>query len=263
MVLAVRDTEKGDLAAARIAGTVPEARLAVLRLDLSDLGSVRAAAERLRSAHERIDILVNNAGVMYPPYSRTQDGFELQFGTNHLGHFALTGLLLDRLLASERSRVVTMSSMGHRFRARINFEDLQSERRYSRVAAYGQSKLANIMFTYELQRRLAGTGTVAVAAHPGVSDTELPRHTPAPIRALGRVMPALRLMQPAEMGALPALRAATDPDVSGGEYFGPRGVGGIRGYPVRARSSAASLDVEGQRRLWECSERLTGVRYPV
>jgi NAD(P)-dependent dehydrogenase (short-subunit alcohol dehydrogenase family) len=178
VVLAVRDVEKGERAAARIDGDVR-----VQALDLTSLGSVRDAAAGIRAAHPRIDLLINNAGVMYTPKATTADGFELQFGTNHLGHFALTGLLLDRLLPVPGSRVVTVSSTGHRIQAAIHFDDLQWERSYSRAAAYGQAKLANLMFTYELQRRLAPLGsTIAVAAHPGVSDTELTRNVPAALR---------------------------------------------------------------------------------
>ncbi|MEU8663999.1 oxidoreductase, partial [Actinoplanes philippinensis] len=178
VVLAVRDMAKGRRAADRIAGDVT-----VQELDLSSLDSVRAAAATLHATHPRIDLLINNAGVMYTPRLSTRDGFEMQFGTNHLGHFAFTGLLLDLLLPVPGSRVVTVSSTGHRIRAAIHFDDLQWERSYSRVGAYGQSKLANLLFTYELQRRLAArAGTVAVAAHPGLSDTELARNTPAALR---------------------------------------------------------------------------------
>src|SRR5690348_10143136 len=180
VVLAVRDTEKGKAAAARIAGTAPGANVMIQPLDLASLGSIRAAAAQLRAAHPRIDVLVNNAGVMFPPRQATRDGFELQFGTNHLGHFALTGLLLEQMLPVPGSRVVTVSSLAHRVRARINLDDLQSQRSYSRAGAYGQSKLANLMFTYELQRHLSGAGaTIAVAAHPGLASTELARYTPA------------------------------------------------------------------------------------
>src|SRR5215475_173622 len=180
VVLAVRDTEKGKAAAARIAVTAPGADVTVQHLDLTSLDSIRAAAGELRAQHPAIDLLINNAGVMFPPKQTTGDGFELQFGTNHLGHFALTGLLLEQMLPVPGSRVVTVSSLAHRIQARINFDDLQSEHSYSRVAAYSQSKLANLMFTYELQRRLSGAGTtIAVAAHPGLASTELTRHTPA------------------------------------------------------------------------------------
>ncbi|MGC5307481.1 SDR family NAD(P)-dependent oxidoreductase [Micromonospora zamorensis] len=257
VVLAVRDTQKGKLAAARINGDV-----SVRELDLTSLESVRDAAAGLRATHPRIDLLINNAGVMYTPKQTTHDGFEMQFGTNHLGHFALTGLLLDLLLPVPGSRVVTVSSVGHRIRAAIHFDDLQWERTYGRVAAYGQSKLANLMFTYELQRRLAAHGTtVAVAAHPGVSNTELARNAPAVVR-LPLTWLAPVITQPATAGALPTLRAATDPSVLGGQYYGPDGPGEARGYPRLVTSSPESYDVSVQQRLWAVSEDLTGVRFP-
>src|SRR6476646_4079771 len=256
VVLAVRDTDKGKRAAAAIAGTAPGADVTVQPLDLASLDSVRAAAGELRARHPRIDLLVNNAGVAFTPRQATRDGFELQFGTNHLGHFARTGLLLEQMLPVPGSRVVTVSSLAHRVRARINFDDLQGERSYSRVAAYGQSKLANLMFTYELQRRLSGAGTtIAVAAHPGLASTELGRYTPAIVAFF-----YLRVMtQKAAMGALPTLRAATDPGVAGGPYYGPVGLLCTRGYPELARSSGRSRDTAVQRRLWTVSEELTGV----
>jgi NAD(P)-dependent dehydrogenase (short-subunit alcohol dehydrogenase family) len=258
VVLAVRNVEKGKQAAARIAAAAPGATVTVQELDLSSLDSVRAAAAELRAGHPRIDLLICNAGVMYPPKQTTTDGFELQFGTNHLGHFALTGLLLEQMLPVPGSRVVTVSSVGHRMRARVNFDDLQWERSYSRVRAYGQSKLANLMFTYELQRRLAGAGTtIAVAAHPGFAATELMRHTPA-----AAVVTPL-FSQDAAMGALPVLRAGTDPGVLGGQYYGPGGFLGLRGYPKLASSSRRSHDEAVQRRLWAVSEELTGVAFPV
>ncbi|ACB93691.1 SDR family NAD(P)-dependent oxidoreductase [Beijerinckia indica] len=258
VVLAVRDVEKGGQAAARIAGDV-----AVQALDLTSLDSIRSAAADLRAAYPRIDLLINNAGVMYTPRQTTSDGFELQFGTNHLGHFALTGLLIDRLLPVPGSRVVTVSSTGHRIQAAIHFDDLQWERSYSRAGAYGQSKLANLMFTYELQRRLAPHGaTIAVAAHPGVSNTELIRNLPAAFRGPIRWLAPLLTQKP-EMGALPTLRAATDPAVLGGQYYGPGGWGEVRGYPKLVTSSADSYDQAVQRRLWTVSEELTGVTFPV
>ena len=258
VVLAVRNVEKGKQAAARIAAAAPGATVTVQELDLSSLDSVRAAAAALRAGHPVIDLLICNAGVMYPPKQTTGDGFELQFGTNHLGHFALTGLLLDQMLPVPGSRVVTVSSVGHRMQARINFDDLQWERSYSRVRAYGQSKLANLMFTYELQRRLSGAGTtIAVAAHPGFAATELMRHTPA-----AAVVTPL-FSQDAAMGSLPVLRAATDPSVLGGQYYGPGGFLGLRGYPKLAASSRRSHDEAVQRRLWAVSEELTGVTFPV
>jgi NAD(P)-dependent dehydrogenase (short-subunit alcohol dehydrogenase family) len=261
VVLAVRNLDKGKDAAARITATSPHADVALQELDLTSLESVRAAADQLRSAHDRIDLLINNAGVMWTPKSTTKDGFELQFGTNHLGHFAFTGLLLDRLLPVAGSRVVTVSSMGHRIRADIHFEDLQWERGYSRVGAYGQAKLANLLFTYELQRRLAPHGTtIAAAAHPGGSRTELTRNLPALVERVAFVIEPL--FQGADMGALPTLRAATDPGVLGGQYYGPDGFGEQRGYPKIVASSEKSHDLAVQRRLWAVSEELTGVVYP-
>jgi NAD(P)-dependent dehydrogenase (short-subunit alcohol dehydrogenase family) len=258
VVLAVRDVEKGQRAAARITGDVT-----VRELDLASLESIRAAAADLHATHPRIDLLINNAGVMYPPKQTTRDGFELQFGTNHLGHFTLTGLVLDLLLPVPGSRVVTISSGGHRIRAAIHFDDLQWERSYNRVAAYGQSKLANLLFTYELQRRLAPHGTtVAVAAHPGTANTELGRNLPAGLRAILPVVEPL-ISQKAAMGALPALRAATDPSVLGGQYYGPDRLGESRGHPHVVTSSDQSYDLTIQQRLWTVSEDLTGVKFPV
>jgi NAD(P)-dependent dehydrogenase (short-subunit alcohol dehydrogenase family) len=263
VVLAVRNLDKGKDAAALIAKRNPGADVTVQELDLTSLDSIRGAADQLRSEHDRIDLLINNAGVMWTPKSTTKDGFELQFGTNHLGHFAFTGLLLDRLLPVAGSRVVTVSSTGHRIRAGIHFDDLQWERSYSRVGAYGQSKLANLLFTYELQRRLAPRGTtIAAAAHPGGSRTELTRNLPALLAPVVSVIEPL-IAQDAAMGSLPTLRAATDPGVLGGQYYGPDGFAEIRGYPKVVASNARSHDVEVQRRLWAVSEELTGVVYRV
>jgi len=261
VVLAVRNLDKGRSAVEQITAAVPGAEVELQELDLGSLESVRAAADNLRTKYDRIDLLINNAGVMYPPKETTKDGFALQFGTNHLGHFAFTGLLLDRLLPVPGSRVVTVSSIGHRIKAAIHFDDLQWERSYSRVGAYGQSKLANLLFTYELQRRLTGERTTALAAHPGGSDTELIRHLP---RVMQVAVPLLRpLFQDAAAGALPTLRAATDPGALGGQYFGPDGLGGTRGYPKVVPSSDQSHDTDLQRRLWAVSEELTGVTLPV
>jgi NAD(P)-dependent dehydrogenase (short-subunit alcohol dehydrogenase family) len=261
VVLAVRNLDKGKAAASAISAAAPGADVSLQELDLGSLTSVRSAAEELKNGYDHIDLLINNAGLMYPPKGTTTDGFELQFGTNHLGHFALTGLLIDRLLPVAGSRVVTVSSIGHRINAAIHFDDLNWERSYNRVAAYGQSKLANLLFTYELQRRLAPHGTtIAAAAHPGGSDTDLMRHLPGPLQF---ALPALRpLFQSAEMGAMPILRAATDPGVLGAEYYGPDGPGGIRGHAKLVPSSDQSHDVALQRRLWAVSEELTGVVFP-
>jgi NAD(P)-dependent dehydrogenase (short-subunit alcohol dehydrogenase family) len=265
VILAVRDTAKGDAAAARIRSLHPGADVTVRKLDLGSLASVKESAAAMAAAHPRIDLLINNAGVMYPPKSATADGFELQFGTNHLGHFALTGLLLPNLLPVDGSRVVVVASIAHNIRAKIDFDDLQWEHRtYNKVASYGQSKLANLMFTYDLQRRLAAANakTIAVAAHPGVAATELSRHVP------GYTLPGVswlfgKVLNTSEMGALPQLRAATDPVVKGGQYWGPDGFREMRGYPQVVTSSAQSHDEAIQQRLWQVSEELTGVSYPV
>ena len=262
VVLAVRNLDKGNEAADRIKKSSPNAVVSTQELDLTSLDNVRKAADELRAAHPRIDLLINNAGVMYvPTRETTNDGFEMQFGTNHLGHFALTGQLLDNILPVEGSRVVTISSVGHRILARTHFEDPHLERKYNRVEAYGQSKLANLLFTYELQRRLKANGspTVALAAHPGFSDTELMRYLPSFIPDFLWRMAT----QPAEKGALPTLRAATDPGAQGGQYYGPDGIGEVKGNPKVVASSAQSHNEDIQRRLWTMSEELTGVTYPV
>ncbi|RAV18022.1 short-chain dehydrogenase [Mycolicibacterium sp. GF69] len=262
VVLAVRNLDKGAEAMERIKAASPSAVVTLQELDLSSLDSVRRAADELRAAYPRIDLLINNAGVMYvPSRETTKDGFEMQFGTNHLGHFALTGLLLDHLLGIDGSRVVTVSSVGHRIMARIRFEDPHFETGYNRVQAYGQSKLANLLFTYELQRRLKlkGAPTIAAAAHPGFSDTELMRYIPVFVPDIAWKI----FTQPADKGALPTLRAATDPSVHGGQYYGPDGIGEVKGHPKVVASSAQSHSEDIQRRLWTMSEELTGVIFPV
>lgn len=262
VVLAVRSLDRGAAAIDNIKGDQPDAQLELQELDLASLESIRTAAESIRSRFERIDLLLNNAGVMYTSRSQTADGFEMQFGTNHLGHFAWTGLLIDLLHNVERSRVVTVSSVGHRIRSKIDFDDLNAEKGYNRVAAYGRSKLANLLFTYELQRRLkaAEAQTIALASHPGVSDTELGRHLPG--QSLLQPLVS-RLVQGSEMGALPTLRAATDEYASGGEYYGPDGFKEMKGYPVVVSSSERSHDSSIQQQLWAASEELTNVTYPV
>lgn len=264
VVLAVRNLDKGKGAKSRITAQYPDASVAIHHLDLTSLRAIRESADEIKSAYQRIDLLINNAGVCYTDKSHTQDGFELQFGTNHLGHFALTGLLLDRLLHTDGSRVVTVSSVGHRTLAKINFEDLQSERTYNRVKAYGQSKLANLLFTYELQRRLAlkGAPTAALAAHPGGSKTDLLRNMPAWIRPPAQMIWNM-WAQSAAMGALPTLRAATDSAAQGGQYYGPDRILENHGYPKVVRSSKQSHDKPLQSRLWAVSEELTGVTFPL
>jgi NAD(P)-dependent dehydrogenase (short-subunit alcohol dehydrogenase family) len=265
VVLACRDQTKTVAAAARIRAAAPRAAVDTVRLDLASLSSVRQAAERIRSRHPRIDLLINNAGGIRPRYQRTEDGFESTIATNHLGPFALTGLLLEALLPVPGSRVMTVSSIGHR-RGRIDLDDLHFERGYQFQDAYFQSKLANLMFTYELQRRLATAGakTIAVAAHPGNARTEFGRDMNLFVRTAMR--PGMRmftwwLLQSPLMGALAPLRAAADPDARGSDYFGPPGRAQFTGYPTRVESSAQSYDVDMQHRLWAESERLTGVTF--
>ncbi|GAA4683155.1 oxidoreductase [Frondihabitans cladoniiphilus] len=260
VVLAVRDQVKGRQAADKIVKATPGAVVELQPLDLASLASIRKAAAELNQKFEHIDLLVNNAGLMFPPKTVTEDGFELQFGTNHLGHFALTGLLLDNLLATPNSRVVVVSSYGHKMNASIHFDDLEWERKYSAAGAYGQSKLANLLFAYELERRLekARTSTIVTAGHPGNANTDLQRHlnpVVAPIIS--------RMSQSAAMGALPMLRAATDPTAKGGQYYGPKGFLELSGYPVVTKSSKQSYDEKLQAHLWSVSEDLTGVTFPV
>lgn len=256
VLMACRAASKGEEAAARIKQDVPDARLIVKSLDLASLQSVREFAAEFKESSQKLDVLLNNAGVMAPPYQTTTDGFELQIGTNHFGHFALTGLLLDVLLRTADARIVTVSSMAHKM-GRMRFDDINWTRGYSRWPAYGQSKLANLLFTYELDRRLkaAGAGVLAAAAHPGYSNTHLQRHS-----GIFSVLNAI-MAQPAHMGALPELYAATAPDVEGGAYYGPDGLLEMRGYPVNVRSTARSHDQAAARQLWELSEQATGVTY--
>jgi NAD(P)-dependent dehydrogenase (short-subunit alcohol dehydrogenase family) len=258
VVLACRNLERAAAAARLIGGSTE-----LLELDLASLESVRAAAAQAHERYDRLDLLINNAGVMAPPRQTTADGFELQFGTNHLGHFAFTGLVLDLLREVPGSRVVVLGSGAHRLARRgIDFADLQSERHYRRTQAYAQSKLANLMFMYGLLRRLieSGAQTAALGAHPGFSTTELTRHVPAALRGVERVAIS-PFAQPAERGALPTLRAATDPRAMGGHYYGPDGPFELRGWPVLKATSAAAHDPAAQDRLWTVSEELTGVRY--
>jgi NAD(P)-dependent dehydrogenase (short-subunit alcohol dehydrogenase family) len=263
VTLAVRDTARGEEAAERIRAEASDARLSVQPLDLADLASVRSFA---RGQEGGLDLLVNNAGVMALPRRTTKDGFEMQLGTNHLGHFALTGLLLPALLERPGARVVTMSSEAHRM-GHISFDNLQGERRYQRWLAYGQSKLANLLFAFELARRAAlkDLDLISVGAHPGYAATNL--QTQAARMENSRVKKVVaelgnRLFAQSDaQGALPALYAASMPDVIGGEYFGPAGMGGGRGHPSRAHATKTARDPELAGRLWAVSEELTGVTY--
>lgn len=263
VVLACRKTDKAEIAARSIIAANKSGKVQVEYLDLTSLKSVREAAERLQ-ARKRIDLLINNAGVMFPPYSRTEDGFELQIGTNHLGHFALTGLLLPSILSTPGSRVVTVTSGAHR-QGKIAFDDLHFERKYRPIAAYAQSKLANLLFTYELQRRLARShaDAISVAAHPGWARTELQRYALQKSWAWMMRTLGLFLSQTADSGALPIVRAATDPGVCGGDCLGPCGFLQAKGDPVHVATGKGSRNAALQQRLWQLSERLTGVTYPV
>lgn len=266
VILAVRDTAKGEASAHQIRAAVPAARLQVLPLDLADLASVRRFAASYTAGHERLDILLNNAGVMAIPRRETADGFEMHFGINHLGHFALTGCLLPLLLLNPAARVVNVSSAIH-LAGDIDFADLQGQNRYSSWRAYAQSKLANLLFTYELQRRLAGVGSPvrSVAAHPGYAATNLQAVGPAMSGSrIGKIIMQAGnrvLAQTAAMGALPPICAATCADVQSGDYIGPGNLLGIRGFPTTTRSSKRSYDPSLAERLWRVSEELTGVTY--
>jgi len=258
VILACRNKDKGQAAERQIAQEYPGAKAELGLLDLSNLALVRRFAGEFTRRYDRLDILINNAGIMRTPFGKTTDGFELQFGVNHLGHFALTGLLLDLIVRTPQARVVTVSSGGHRF-GKVDFDNLNADKGYDAGAAYGQSKLANLLFTYELHRRFKGAGVdaIAAAAHPGwTAGTNLAVHW----RMLRLLNPFIG--QKPSMGALPALYAATASDVQGGTYYGPRGWGGIRGYPTKVQSSARSHDKDVAVKLWAVSEELTGVRYP-
>jgi NAD(P)-dependent dehydrogenase (short-subunit alcohol dehydrogenase family) len=257
LILACRSQEKGEAAVQRIAAEQPRGRVEFTPLDLADLDSIRTFAGRLARQSERLHLLVNNAGVMMCPETKTRQGFELQFGVNHLGHFALTNLLLSPLRATPKARVVTVSSMAHRS-GKMAFDDLHfANRGYNPRAAYTQSKLANLLFTFELQRKFeaAGADTIAVAAHPGWTSTDLQRHTWW-IRMLNPIFG-----MSSETGALPTLRAATAPDVKGGEYYGPGGFLEMRGHPGRVGTTGEARSLDDAARLWAVSEELTGIRF--
>ena len=266
VVLACRDQAKGRAAEEQIRATHPRAATALMPLDLSSLADIRRCADEILRAYPRIDVLMNNAGVMALPHRQTADGFEMQFGTNHLGHFALTGLLLERLRATPGGRVVTVSSGAHRM-GKIRFDDPHWRSGYSKWPAYGQSKLANLLFAYELQRRLAAAGadTISVAAHPGYAATNLQAAGPRMLGSsrLERLMEVANSLfaQSAALGALPQIHAAVAPGVRGGQYIGPDGFGELWGHPRVVTSNRRSQDVEAARRLWALSEEMTGVTY--
>ncbi len=262
VVLACRNAAKGEAAVAEIEAVAPGARVELASLDLSSLASVQEFADGYLAAHDGLDLLINNAGLMAPPRGETADGFELQFGTNHLGHFALTGRLIGAMEGRTDARVVALSSIAHRT-GKIKFDDLQSERRYSRWRAYGQSKLADLMTALELDRRLraAGSTVKSIAAHPGYSATNLQTTAPPLIdRAVMRVTNAIAA-QSADAGALATLYAATYPDLQGGEFVGPDGFFELRGHPHVVTPNRAARDQDVAARLWRVSEELTGVRF--
>ena len=264
VILACRSSERGESARGEILAHVANAKVHAMTLDLQDLASVASFAAKFSEDFARLDILMNNAGIMNTPYGLTKDGFESQLGTNHLGHFALTGHLLDLLKSTADSRVVTVSSSAHRAGA-MKFDNLlfQNGTGYTPLKAYGRSKLANLLFTYELQRQFArhDIGSISTAAHPGASQTNLGRHIEhsLPFRVFNPLL--RRVVQGSERGALSQLRAAVGPEVCGGHYYGPDGRFGMSGYPVLVRSSRASYSLDDAEKLWRESERLTGITY--
>jgi len=266
VVMACRSVDRAEEAQTKIKADLPYARLEMIPLDLTDLGSVRKFATKFNAVHERLDILVNNAGIMAVPYQKTKDGFELQFGTNHLGHFALTGLIIDKLLATPGGRVIQVSSNAHKF-GKMNFQNLQWESGYQKWPAYGQSKLANLLFMFELSRRFkAGKhNAMSVAAHPGYADTNLqmlgPKLENSKVAEAVMKFSNKYFAQTADMGALPTVYAAGMPDVTCGEYFGPAGPLEMKGPPTRAEATRRARNLDDARRLWEVSEELTGVRW--
>jgi NAD(P)-dependent dehydrogenase (short-subunit alcohol dehydrogenase family) len=266
VLMACRDVAKGETAARAVREEIPEAALDIFQLDLASLASIAECARRLKASRRSLDGLINNAGIMAIPRAETADGFEMQFGTNHLGHFALTGQLLDLLEAGQDSRIVTVSSNANRF-GTIRFDDLQSRRSYSPWLAYGQSKLANLLFTFELQRRLRAKlkRSIAIAAHPGYAATNLqsvgPRLSQSRFSAWIMEVANRFLAQSSEMGAYPTLYAATATGLEGGELIGPDGAFGMRGYPRLCSVASRALNAETADRLWATSEELTGVSF--
>ncbi|MDX1348813.1 MAG: oxidoreductase [Putridiphycobacter sp.] len=263
VVMACRNESKATQAMARIEKKVPTAKLSFIPLDLMDLSSVRAFATTFLKDFDRLDLLINNAGIMIPPFQKTKDGFESQFGVNYLGHFLLTGLLMDVLNNTANARIVTLSSKAHE-NGVINFDDLNSEKSYSKFTAYGQSKLADLLFTQELNRRLmaAGKQTLSVAAHPGVSTTDLGRHIPKIPYYLLMPIFVFFTHKPAK-GALPTLMAALDDDVQGGDYFGPVGYREMKGPPAKVKAKPNAYDKEVAKKLWQVSEEMVGYKFEV
>ena len=264
VIVASRDAFKAEAAILKIKDEIPDAKLKFMELNLANLDSVRKFAEEFKSKYTRLDILLNNAGIMMVPYGKTIDGFENTVGTNHLGHFLLTGLLLDRLSTTQGARVVNVSSNAH-YGGDMDFDNLlfENELDYTPMKAYSRSKLANLLFTYELQRRFESKGmdVIALAAHPGISATNLANHLFFK-RITWLIQPLMKIIfQSSAMGALPSLRAAIDPEARGGFYYGPDGKGEKSGYPVIVSSNEASHDLQDAKKLWLISEQLTGISY--
>lgn len=264
VIMACRSLKKAEATRDQLIETLPKAEIIIMELDLADLNSVRNFAAKYKQNHSKLDILINNAGIMMVPYGLTRDGFELQIGTNHLGHFALTGLLLDVIKHTPGARVINITSLAHKS-GKMDFDNLMCSngKGYSSMKAYGRSKLANLLFTYELQRffKANSIDAMALAAHPGFSDTHL-FHSVVADWALALFKPVtLLLAQPAWVGAEPGLRAATDPEAKGGEFYGPSGHFEVKGHPVRVQSNEASHNQEDAENLWAISEKLTGVKF--
>jgi len=257
VIIAVRNSDKGKKASEKIISAVKNAKVKVMQLDLAYLNSVRSFAAAFKNEYSKLDLLINNAGVMVPPYSKTKDGFELQFGTNHLGHFVLTSLLLDLLKKTNNSRIINVASNAHKF-GNISFQDINWEKRnYSAWRSYGDSKLANLYFTYELKRRFekSDINIIAAAAHPGWTATDLQRHS-----GIFEFFNGI-FAQKISMGALPTLYAATAPDVKSGDYYGPSGWQEWRGYPKKTESNRLSYDKDIAAKLWAVSEELTNTNF--
>jgi len=262
VILASRSVEKGELAKKEI-GEV-KGNISVLKLDLMDFSSIKSFALKFKEKYKRLDVLLNNAGIMTTPYFLTKDGLEAQIGTNHFGHFALTGLLFGLIKNTPGSRIVNVSSMAHK-QGKMDFNNLLFEngKGYSPIKSYGRSKLANLLFTYELQRRIEANGikSIAVAAHPGVSNTNLARYLEDKL-IFKILMPLMSpFIQEQDMGSLPEIRASVDEKVKGGDYYGPDGFNEMKGFPVLVKSNEASHNLEDAGKLWEVSEKITGVSF--
>lgn len=258
VIMACRNLEKANAAAKNISQSVTDADLAIIKLDLANLASVHSFAEEFNGKYDKLNLLINNAGVMIPPFSKTKDGFELQFGANHLGHFALTGLLMAKILTTPKARVINVSSSAHHMgTGTIDFDNLQAEKGYKPWVAYAQSKLANLLFTLELNKRFseAQANALATASHPGWTGTNLQAHS----NTFRLLSPFFAQKPP--MGALPSLYAATAPDVQANDYYGPGGWQEMRGYPKQVSSSQQAKDPQLAKRLWEVSEDLIGFKY--